>query len=200
MALPFYVSMALGQVLANGAEVIVEAGVDTGTDILVEKLNDYLNKQFPNQSDPNSFTSQFLQSVKMQTTVMAQSRMMMSSMNIQNKMNEKIDKYKELCREKQIEATSGWKNKGLSVLTGGKLKQKTDNIINTAGSNAETKLNNIVNGQKSASQQVGAFSQGLGATKLAYDNANDQSQLILNATLLKLLSGMGYFGDKTVSP
>ena len=104
MAISFIAKLIIGQVLANATEVIVEAGVDTATDVMVDKLNAKINEMFPNQSDPNSFASQFLQNVKMQTTVAAQARMMSTSMAAQQKMLTKIDEYKDKVKLEQKQA------------------------------------------------------------------------------------------------
>lgn len=192
----FVARLAMGQLLASVVEVGAEALVDTTTDVLVDKLNTQISKMFPNQSDPNSFSSQFLQNVKMQTTVAAQTRMMSTSMAAQQKMLSKIDDYKEKVKLEQKNAITGWKA-SFNKITGGKLRKQSDQMISNKINEANSRVTMMVNGQKNASQQVGAFTQGLGATKLAYDNANDQSEMILNATILKLLSGMGYFENKT---
>ena len=197
MAMSFIAKLIIGQVLANATEVIVEAGVDTATDVLVDKLNDKINKMFPNQSDPNSFSSQFLQNVKMQTTVAAQARMMSTSMAAQQKMLTKVDEYKEKLKLEQKQAINGWKSK--SWITRAKLNKKSNLMVNDKLNEANARVGLMVNGQKNASQQVGAFTQGLGSTKLAYDNANDNSQMMLNATMVRLLSGMGYFENKTAT-
>lgn len=197
MSLAMIGGMAIGQVLAGALEIIVEAGVDTATDVLVDKLNAYINTKFPNQSDPNSFSSIFLQNVKMQTTVQAQARMMSVSMASQQKMLTKVDEYKDKVKLEQKNAINGWKSK--NWITQAKLNKKSNAMINDKLNEANSRVTMMVNGQKNASQQVGAFTQGLGATKLAYDNANDNSQMILNATMLKLLSGMGYFENKTAT-
>lgn len=194
----FVARLAMGQLLASVVEVGAEALVETTTDVLVDKLNTEISKIFPNQSDPNSFTSQFLQNVKMQTTVAAQARMMSTSMAAQQKMLTKIDEYKDKVKIEQKNAITGWKN-GFNKVTGGKLKKQSDEMVSLKINEASSRVTMMVNGQKNASQQVGAFTQGLGATKMAYDNANDNSQMILNATMLKLLSGMGYFENKTAS-
>lgn len=197
MSISFIAQLVLGQVLATASEVLVEATVDTGTDFLVDKLNAKINEMFPNQSDPNSFSSQFLQNVKMQTTVAAQARMMSVSMASQQKVLTKIDEYKDKVKLEQKEAITGFKDRAANFISKGKHREKTDKIINDKLNEANTRVSMMVNGQKNASQQVGAFTQGLGSTKLAYDNANDNSQMILNANMLKLLSGMGYFENKT---
>lgn len=190
--------LAMGQLLASVVEVGAEALVDTTTDVLVDKLNTQISKMFPNQSDPNSFSSQFLQNVKMQTTVAAQARMMTVSMAAQQKMVTRIDEYKDKVKLEQKNAITGWK-KSFNKITGGKLRKQSDEMISSKMNEASSRVTMLVNGQKNASQQVGAFTQGLGATKMAYDNANDQSEMILNATILKLLSGMGYFENKTAT-
>lgn len=199
MALNFIAKLVIGQVLASASEVIIEAGVDTATDVMVDKLNAKINALFPNQSDPNSFSSQFLQNVKMQTTVQAQARMMSVSMASQQKVLSKVDEYKDKIKLEREQAIKGVKNRAKNFITQGKHSEKTDRIINDKLNEANTRVSMMVNGQKNASQQVGAFTQGLGATKLAYDNANDNSEMILNATILKLLSGMGYFENKTAT-
>lgn len=193
------VRLAMGQLLASVVEVGAEALFDTGTDYLVDKLNAKINEMFPNQSDPNSFASQFLQNVKMQTTVQAQARMMTVSMASQQKMLTKIDQYKDKIKLEQAQAITSGKNRFKNSVSGGKYREKVGSVVDGKINEANTRVTMMVNGQKNASQQVGAFTQGLGATKLAYDNANDNSQMILNATILKLLSGMGYFENKTAT-
>lgn len=209
------IALMLGSAFQGVISNIVESAFDAGTDITIDYVSGELAKVFPEISNPDSFLGQFFQNVKMNASAQMQAKIMSSSMRVQNKIDNALDKqienYKTNFTDYREQVSLGI-NPDKSFLSNvfslnlddvlnkarvrkiNSKKREYDGKIAALYRDRHNKRNslNVSNTQtKTFSNSFSDFSKDE-RDNYKHSNSNNSK---LNQNLVAILNGMGYFVD-----
>jgi len=179
------------------ADVVIDSALDSTVDGLLDNMNN-ISSKWSSKAD-NPYVRQFFNSVKMQTSARATGRMMMGASRINQGLNTKLQTYLETSKDR---VTSRYNNaidnakgvKGIVVKLGGKGMVK-DAIQSNEGNQIKNNLSlldKVHYANQTSAMETLAYSNGLGTTKYAYDNASRLNPTMNIPQISQFINAMGY--------
>lgn len=187
-------------IASSVSNIFIEALIDTGTDFVVDKVNDTFQKILPSVSE-NEYFNQFTNQVRMGMASATNARIMAKAIKSQNKIEEIIAE-----RKKAIDEAYKLKHNEIKQLkfkgVAGKRMKSLREQYNQEIKQVEEEGKRIYQLRQTASTEAIGLNGGTGLLKAGHDGTiqnlkPNPSMTEVSKVIVDLLNSQGYYSDKT---
>jgi len=188
--------LGVGLVISAIATQILDGATDIASDIAIDSLSTHLNKITFNGSGLGAYVGN---QVKFRASSIANSQIMHHSMKYANKMENKIQKYRDDIEIEVSNRKKGFVNTVKNTATLGKINRDMDSKKGKVYDDASKFYKTALDGQNVAYQRAQGYTQGNRALKNTYDYSQKRVEdlvQISDPNIVRLINALGYLPAK----